>query len=115
VGSDGNLISLIIVAIIAIAPLIAVTFIGRRMGYGRIWLIGPWIVLVGLGLLIGLGVWQIQIQVSPAGEPGGVPDAVASSWTAGALLSGYLTTFVYMVVLAARRLPTRPTDAADLF
>lgn len=113
--SDGSLISLTILAIIAIAPLIAATFVGRRMGYQGIGLIAPWIAAVGFGLLIGLGLGQIQLQFEPVGQTGGAPANAASSWAAGLLLSGYLTTLVYLIVLAARRLPARPADAADLF
>jgi hypothetical protein len=115
VRSDSSLTSLTILAIIAIAPLIAATFVGRRMGYRGIGLIAPWIAAVGFGLLIGLGLGQVQLQFEPVGQTTGAPANAASAWAAGLLLSGYFTTVVYLIVLAARRLPARPVDSADVF
>lgn len=115
VESDGSLFSLVLLAIIAIAPLVAATFVGRRMGYRGIGLIAPWIVAVAFGLLIGFGLWQIQLQWEPIGQPSTAPATAASSWAAGLLLSGYFTTVVYLIVLAVRRLPTRPADTAAVF
>lgn len=116
-GSDGSLISLVILALIGGAPLTAATFVGRRMGYRGIALIAPWMAAVAFGLLIGFGLGQLSAQIEPVGvdgEPTPV-SAAASSWAAGLLLSGYFTTLIYLIVLAVRRMPTRPADTAAVF
>ena len=122
-GAAGTLVSLLVIALISAAPLTAATFVGGRMGYKGIALIAPWIGAVGFALLIGFGLAALLVsfEVAPAdsGRSSATrPDAVTmatSSWTAAMLLSGYLTTIVYLIVLAVRRLPARPADAAAVF
>lgn len=110
----GSLISLIIFAIIGTAPLTAATFVGRRMGYRGIALIAPWVAAVAFGLLIGFGILQLNAEVVADEEPVGL-SRVTSSWIGALMLSGYFSTLVYLIVLAVRRLPTRPADTAAVF
>lgn len=113
-GAAGTLFSLLVIFLISAAPLTAATFVGRRMGYGGLALIAPWAGAIGLGLLIGLGLASLDGVAANRANPSAVI-ATATVWTAGMLLSGYITTVVYLVVLAVRRLPSRPTDAAAVF
>jgi hypothetical protein len=114
VSAVSTLISLIVFAIIGTAPLTAATFVGRRMGYRGIALVAPWGAAVAVGLLMGLAIMQLNAEVVSDGEPVGL-SRVVSSWIGAIMLSGYFTTLVYLIVLAVRRLPTRPADTAAVF
>jgi hypothetical protein len=103
--------ALLLTVAVSSAPLIAVTFVARRMGYKAVWLIGPWGVFVALWLLVGIAVYGIS-QVTPSEEAG--MDATMST-AIGVLVAGYLTALVNLMVLAVRRLPTRPADTAAVF
>ncbi|MDO9335527.1 MAG: hypothetical protein Q7T61_03940 [Caulobacter sp.] len=108
-GAVSALLTILFMAAISAAPLIAATFVGRRMGYSGIALILPWAAAIGLALLLGTGFYGLA-QLSPRNA---MP--MTSAWIGGTLLSGYLTTLVYLIVLAIRRLPSRPSDTAALF
>lgn len=109
-SAASSLITLAFLALISMAPLVAATFVGARMGHRGLGLIMPWVGAVALGLLAGWGFSSLAES-----NPERVVASVVSAWAGGMLVSGYLTTLVYLIVLAVRRLPTRPTDTAAVF
>lgn len=109
-GAAGALWTILFMALLSAAPLIASTFVGRRMGYRGIALIAPWIGAVALALLLGMGFAALADN-----NPERVVASTVSAWVGGMLVSGYLTTLVHLIVLAVRRLPARPSDAAAVF
>ena len=109
-GAAGSLISLLILAVISVAPLTAATFVGARIGYRGIALIAPWIGAVAFALLAGFAFAAIA-----QGNPERVVASTVSAWAGAMLVSGYFSTLVYLIVLASRRLPTRPVDTAAVF
>jgi hypothetical protein len=109
-GAASTLLLIGVMGAISAAPLIAATFVGRRMGYKGMGLIAPWIGAVALALAVG-GILYLGASEDP--DRGTSPAELA--WVGGMLVSGYLTTLVYLIVLAIRRLPVRPADTAAVF
>jgi hypothetical protein len=103
------LLTILFMVLVCAAPLIAATFVARRMGYKGIAVIAPWLSAVGLALLIGGALYGIG-KLDPSN-----PLSMSAAWVGGGLSSGYLTTLVYLIVLAIRRLPLRPADTAAVF
>lgn len=109
-GAASTLLFIGFMGAISTAPLIAATFVGRRMGHRGLGLIAPWIGAVALALMVG-GL----VYLGAGEDPDRATSLAGSAWGAGMLVSGYLTTLVYLIVLAVRRLPIRPADTAAVF
>jgi hypothetical protein len=109
-GAIATLVAIALGGAISAAPLIAATFVGRRMGHKGMALIAPWIGAVLLALIVG-GLTYLGDSADSDGDSS--PTEMA--WIFGMLVSGYLTTLIYLIVLAARRLPVRPADTAAVF
>ena len=111
----GALLGLRVFVLVSLAPMIAATFVCARLGRRGLWLALPWAGAIALGLLLAAGLYALAQagRVTPT-DPDAFPP-IYSALAGAMLISGYVSTLVYLIALAVAGQGRSRTAAADLF